>query len=75
MRLIKGYVGCQQLVVVKRFTGIIYRERVLLVKRPGRVGGVYSFKVFEQIELSFVVDVRLFVYCRVLPLIYRLGES
>lgn len=30
MRLIKGYVGCQQLVVVKRFTGIIYRERVFV---------------------------------------------
>lgn len=28
MRLIKGYVDCQQLVVVKRFTGLMYSERV-----------------------------------------------
>lgn len=57
MRLIKGYVGCQQLVVVKRLQGSYIVNVCYWLNDQG--GGVYSFKVFEQIELSFVVDVRL----------------
>lgn len=70
-RLIQDSVGCQRLVVAKRFTVSRFVNVSYWLNEASSRDTVYSLRMFEQIELKFCGGcVRWLFSCRVLPLIY-----